>query len=503
MFLSLILIIVIISIDLVSFLFFMVQDNFKPFKRTLLESSSTVSSSVSTEILSQIGSVHDIESKNNSLLGVFSLFLDLFVSHWGHLSVIFSWASALYFHIAWTGNYELWILNPLDTLPIAHSISDPQFGTFLFDSCFIKFTSGLYNILITVGVTCNDQIYFIAISFQFLSLVCLIASILSSVSLDSVIESVALQSYSFLADSLYNSRNNINFSAVYTSVYRSTMKILLSALTSPSISSFSQSYHLSFFLATSSLLWGMHLIYFSDPSSTGLTFHGGLDPATNSLYISDIAHHHIAVSGILFWVSSLTRSISAATGIRISDLARAAAFLSFISSHAFKSIHSILAFILFGLSFLSFYTANITYFLPAYKFLSLNSETVTILYSHHIWISLFLFMGASAHLTIYIIRDVSIPSKYSKQGLKNPVIRLVKSKAAVISHLSYVSLFLGFHVFGLYVHNDCVSAFGHSSSQILIEPIFSRPSLDNPYYLGIFEFLNLIVNVISPASSSI
>ena len=488
---------------LLYFLSSMVQDNFKPLKRTIPASSSFVYSSVSTEILSQIGSVHDIESKNNSLLGVFSLFIGIFVSHWGHLSVIFSWASALYFHIAWTGNYEIWILNPIDTLPIAHATSDPQFGTFLFDSCFIKFTSGLYNILLTAGVTCNDQVYFIAILFQFLSLFCLIASLLSSVSLDSVIEAVALQAHSSLIHSSDTSRNRINFSTVYTSIYQSTMKILLSALTSPFISSFSQSYHLSFLLATSSLLWGLHLVYFSDPSSPSITFHGGLDPATNSLYISDIAHHHIAVSGILFWASSLTRSISAATGIRISDLARAVIPLSFISNQAFKSIHAILAAILFGLSLLSLYTANIAYFLPTYKFLSFNPETVTILYAHHVWISIFLFMGFSAHLTIYIIRDTSIPSKYSKQGLKNPVIRLVKSKAAVISHLSYVSLFLGFHVFGLYVHNDCVSAFGHPSSQILIEPIFSRPSLDDPYYIGIFEFLNLIVNIISPASSSI
>ena len=79
---------------------------------------STSRSVTSTEILSQIGSVHNIESNSNSSLGIFSSSSSLFTSHWRHLSVIFSWASALYFHVAWTGNYELWILNPLDTLPI-------------------------------------------------------------------------------------------------------------------------------------------------------------------------------------------------------------------------------------------------------------------------------------------------------------------------------------------------------------------------------------------------
>ena len=47
---------------------------------------------------------------------------------------------------------------------------------------------------------------------------------------------------------------------------------------------------------------------------------------TNSLYVSDIPHHRIAVSDLLFWGSYLSRSISAATGLRLFDLIRAATF---------------------------------------------------------------------------------------------------------------------------------------------------------------------------------
>lgn len=42
----------------------------------------------------------------------------------------------------------------------------------------------------------------------------------------------------------------------------------------------------------------------------------------------------------------------------------------------------------------------------------------------------------------------------------------------MISHLSCVSLWLGFHTIGIYVHNDAVTAFGQEVKQILIEPIF-------------------------------
>ena len=87
------------------------------------------------------------------------------------------------------------------------------------------------------------------------------------------------------------------------------MKIILFALTSPLVGKISQSFHLDPFLTFTSLLWGLHLAYFSDQLSPLLTFKGGLDPMTNSLYASDIAHHHIAVSGLLFWGSSLSRSI--------------------------------------------------------------------------------------------------------------------------------------------------------------------------------------------------
>ena len=93
-------------------------------------------------------------------------------------------------------------------------------------------------------------------------------------------------------------------------------------------------------------------------------------------------------------------------------------------------------------------------------------------------------MGAYAHFTIHIIRDISLPSNILECS-NHPLIRLINFKATVISHLSYVSLFLGFHTLGLFVHNDCVSAFGHPSSQILIEPILFRYLSSDPFFIGL------------------
>merc|ERR1712066_362800 len=242
---------------------------------------------------------------NGSSLGIFPLSSSLFSSHWGHISVIFSWASACYFHIAWTGNYELWILNPLDTLPIAHSVSDPHFGSSLLDSCFVESLSGLYNILLSAGVSSNDQVYSISMSFQIASLLSLLLALFSSLSFDSLVDTIAIEANSTIT---YKNKNS-------SPLYLSTMRTLLSALTSPLLGKFSQAFHLNSLIALTSLLWGCHLAYFSD-SAFPLSFHGGLDPLTNALYTSDIAHHHIAIAGLLFWGSSLTKSISAATGLR-------------------------------------------------------------------------------------------------------------------------------------------------------------------------------------------
>ncbi len=72
-----------------------------------------------------IGSIHDIESyfgiDNHTSLNVQMLFC-----HWGHLAIIFVWVSRNLFHIGWNGNYSLWVLNPIATIPIAHGIWDPD-----------------------------------------------------------------------------------------------------------------------------------------------------------------------------------------------------------------------------------------------------------------------------------------------------------------------------------------------------------------------------------------
>ncbi|KAF3781758.1 Photosystem I P700 chlorophyll a apoprotein A1 [Nymphaea thermarum] len=56
--------------------------------------------------------------------------------------------------------------------------------------------------------------------------------------------------------------------------------------------------------------------------------------------------------------------------------------------------------------------------------------------------------------------------------------RVLRHQDAIISHLNWACLFLGFHSFGLYIHNDTMSALGHpqewfSDTTIQLQPIFA------------------------------
>ena len=51
---------------------------------------------------------------------------------------------------------------------------------------------------------------------------------------------------------------------------------------------------------------------------------------------------------------------------------------------------------------------------------------------------------------------------------------LVANRSAVVSLLSFVCLFLGFHTLGLYVHNDVMQALGSPEKQLALLPVLAR-----------------------------
>jgi photosystem I P700 chlorophyll a apoprotein A2 len=73
-----------------------------------------------------IATAHDLEAHDG--MTEENLYQKIFASHFGHLAIIFLWTAGNLFHVAWQGNFEKWVTNPLKVKPIAHSIWDPHFG---------------------------------------------------------------------------------------------------------------------------------------------------------------------------------------------------------------------------------------------------------------------------------------------------------------------------------------------------------------------------------------
>ena len=134
-----------------------------------------------------------------------------------------------------------------------------------------------------------------------------------------------------------------------------------------------------------------------------------------------------------------------------------------------NSLHFQLSLALAALGTITSLVAQHMYALPPYAFIARDYTTQAALYTHHQYIAGFLMVGAFAHGAIFLVRD------YNHAANKGNLFwQLLDYKEAIISHLSWVSLFLGFHTLGLYVHNDVVVAFGQPEKQILVEPIFAQ-----------------------------
>ncbi|MDZ7956609.1 MAG: photosystem I core protein PsaB [Aulosira sp. DedQUE10] len=425
-----------------------------------------------------------------------NLYQKIFATHFGHLAIIFLWTSSLLFHVAWQGNFEQWIKDPIHIRPIAHAIWDPHFGKPAIEA----FTqagasnpvniaySGVYHWWYTQGMRTNADLYSGSIFLLLFAAVLLFAGWLH-----------------------------------------------LQPKFRPSLAWFKSAesrlnHHLAGLFGVSSLAWAGHLIHVAIPESRGqhvgwdnflttaphpaglqpfftgnwgvyaqnpdtaghlfgtsqgagtaiLTFLGGFHPQTESLWLTDIAHHHLAIA-VLFIVAGHMYRTNFGIGHSIKEMMNAKTFFGKPVEGPFNmphqgiydtynnSLHFQLGWHLACLGVLTSWVAQHMYSMPSYAFIAKDYTTQAALYTHHQYIAIFLMVGAFAHGAIFWVRDYD-----PEQNKGNVLERVLQHKEAIISHLSWVSLFLGFHTLSLYVHNDVVVAFGTPEKQILIEPVFAQ-----------------------------
>ncbi|QVL52557.1 MAG: photosystem I core protein PsaB [Cyanobium sp. M30B3] len=442
-----------------------------------------------------IATAHDFESHDG--MTEERLYQKLFSTHFGHLAIIGLWVSGNLFHIAWQGNFEQWVADPLHVRPIAHAIWDPHFG----QGAITAFTqagasspvniaySGLYHWWYTIGMRTNAELYQGSIFMMILSAWALFAGWLH-------LQPKFRPSLAWFknAESRLNHHLAVlfGFSSIAWTGHLVHVAIpeargqhvgwdnFLSVLPHPAGLG-------PFFTGN----WGVYAqnpdsVYQAFGSSEGagtaiLTFLGGFHPQSEALWLTDIAHHHLAI-GCLFVIAGHMYRTNFGIGHSIREILEAhnppkgtpfggalGAGHKGLYDTINNSLHFQLGLALASLGVVTSLVAQHMYSMPSYAFIAKDYTTQAALYTHHQYIAIFLMCGAFAHGAIFFIRD------YDPEANKNNVLaRMLEHKEAIISHLSWVSLFLGFHTLGLYVHNDVVVAFGTPEKQILVEPVFAQ-----------------------------
>jgi photosystem I P700 chlorophyll a apoprotein A2 len=437
-----------------------------------------------------IATAHDFESHDD--ITEERLYQKIFASHFGQLAIIFLWTSGNLFHVAWQGNFEAWTQDPLHVRPIAHAIWDPHFGQPAVEAYTrggasgpvnISY-SGVYQWWYTIGIRSNQELYTGALFLLGLAAVSLVGGWLH-------LQPKWKPSVSWFK----NAESRLN-------------------------------HHLGGLFGVSSLAWSGHLVHVAIPESRGqhvgwdnflttaphpqglapffagqwgayaqdpdssshlfgtaegagtaiLTFLGGFHPQTQSLWLSDIAHHHLAIAVIFIVAGHMYRSnfgighsMKEIMEAHIAPSGRMGAGHQGLFDTVNNSLHFQLGLALASLGVITSLVAQHSYSLPSYAFIAQDFTTQAALYTHHQYIAGFIMTGAFAHGAIFFIRDYN-----PEQNKGNVLARMLEHKEAIISHLSWASLFLGFHTLGLYVHNDVVLAFGTPEKQILIEPVFAQ-----------------------------
>ena len=263
-----------------------------------------------------IATAHDFESHDG--MTEEALYQKIFATHFGHLAIIGLWVAGNLFHIAWQGNFEQFVIDPLHVRPIAHAIWDPHFGQGLTDALTQAGASGpvniaysgLYHWWYTIGMRTNEQLFQGAIFINILVCWLLFAGWLH-------LQPKFRPSLAWFK----NAEAQLN-------------------------------HHLAVLFGFSSIAWNAHLVHVAIPESRGqhvgwdnwltvaphpaglapffslnwgayaqnpdsvdhvfgtaqgagsamYTFMGGLHPGTESLWLTDIAHHHLAI-GVMFVIA--------------------------------------------------------------------------------------------------------------------------------------------------------------------------------------------------------
>jgi photosystem I P700 chlorophyll a apoprotein A1 len=453
------------------------------FDRTLARGPKTT-----TWIWNLHANAHDFDSHTSDLEDVSR---KIFSAHFGHLAVVFIWLSGMYFHGAKFSNYEAWLGNPTGIKPSAQVVW-PIFGQEILNADVgggfhgIQITSGLFYMWRAAGFTNSFQLYCTAIGGLVMAALMLFAGWFhyhkAAPKLEWFQNAESMMNHHlaglFGLGSLGWAGHQIHVSLPINKLLDSGVApgdiplpqefILNSKLMADLYPSFAKGLAPFF-----TLNWAEY--------SDFLTFKGGLNPVTGGLWLTDTVHHHLAIA-VMFIVAGHMYRTNWGIGHSMKEILEAHKDPVMITGEGHKGLYEVLttswhAQLAINLAIggsVSIITAQHMYAMPPYPYLATDYATQLSLFTHHMWIGGFMIVGGAAHGAIFMVRD------YDPVVNRNNVLdNMIRHRDAIISHLNWVCIFLGFHSFGLYIHNDTMRAFGRpqdmfSDTGIQLQPIFAQ-----------------------------
>ena len=467
------------------------------------------------------------------------------------MAIIFLWVSRNLFHIGWNGNYELWVKNPIATIPIAHGIWDPHFGLSISDraattcraahilclhstcqwaaaTCayssgksdytIVLSYSGIYNWLYTLGFNSVFHLYNFVMICELLAVISIPLGKVHLIYLEDTLQwswqSHRIVGFTLNLELLAAKDTDIKVGPIFIWPFKLFVAYF-------DLGNLRLNFHTGIIIGFLSIAWCGHLVHVAIPISRGmhlgglttqwsislypfytgnwvlysldivgagsrkyqhgccdlqgrcdlpiLTFLGGLKSNTISLYLTDIAHHHLGVGILFVWASHVYLSLYKGFGHRIRDVFFVNGNSGPMIPPLGKSVDLQLSLALGGSCVITSVVAQDIYSLSPYLYWIYDTLTLISNYVHHSWIASSLMMGSFVHGSLFLIRDST------KKNIEIGVVyRVLELKATILSHLSWLCLWIGFHLLCIYLHNDTIAAFGEQDKQLLIEPVFGQ-----------------------------
>nr|YP_008144859.1 photosystem I P700 chlorophyll a apoprotein A1 [Grateloupia taiwanensis]AGO19833.1 photosystem I P700 chlorophyll a apoprotein A1 [Grateloupia taiwanensis] len=429
---------------------------------------------------------HDFDSHTSSLEEISR---KIFSAHFGQLAIIFLWLSGMYFHGARFSNYVAWLSNPTMIKPSAQIVW-PIVGQEILNGDVgggfqgVQITSGFFQLWRASGITTEFELYATAIGGL------VMASLMVFAGWFHYHKAAPKLEWFQNVESMMNHHlaGLLGLGCLSWAGHQIHIALPINKLLDSGVSP--QELPLPHeFLVNRDLMCQLYpsfskgiLPFFTlnwNEYSDFLTFKGGLNPVTGGLWLSDTAHHHLALA-VLFLIAGHMYRTNWGIGHSMKEILEAHKGPFTGEGHKglyeilTTSWHAQLAINLAMMGSLSIIVAHHMYAMPPYPYIATDYPTQISLFTHHMWIGGFCIVGAGAHASIFMVRDYNPAQNYN-----NVLDRIIRHRDAIISHLNWVCIFLGFHSFGLYIHNDTMRALGRSQDMfsdtaIQLQPIFAK-----------------------------